>query len=111
MADIDPKFYDDAEMLALQIVRECAKENYSGARSEEMYAKVYDELLVPLIERHGGHGALGLVIAMGRLAANTWSAVLENRLGHFPTEDEILAELDSFEMHKLDQQQEDEEDL
>lgn len=88
------------------------QENYSReTSSSEMYTTVHLDLLVPFIERHGGHGVLGLIIAMGRLTASTWSVVLDRRLGHFPTEDEMLAELDSFEMSKLDQQQGDEEDL
>jgi hypothetical protein len=91
MTEIDPKFCDDAEMLALQVVRECARENYSReTSSSEMYTTVHLDLLLPFIERHGGHGVLGLIIAMGRLTASTWSVVLDRRLGHFPTKTRCL---------------------
>jgi hypothetical protein len=51
-----------------------------------------------------------LAAAVGRLAVTTWMIALKNRLGHYPSPEEWAAELDSFEMLKLSQQQDDEDD-
>src|SRR5260221_2134250 len=93
--------YDDAELMAIQVVKECARESYAtAARSGEVVS-----LVMQFYEQHGSDGMHGLVVALGRLAANSYSVVLSQRLGHFPTQDEMLAELDSFEMHKIEQHQ------
>ncbi len=94
-------YYDDAELMAIQVVKECARENYATeGRSKEI-----PDLVMQFYRQHGSNGMHALVIALGRLAATSWTAALHDRLGHFPSEDEMLAELDSFEMHKIDQHQ------
>jgi hypothetical protein len=104
--------YDDAELTALQVVREAVAESYDG---EGHTAKVL-EIIKPYVEKHrtadgDATAVVGLVVALGRLAETTWSVVLHNQLGHYPTEQEFAARLDSFELHKLEQHQDPEDPI
>jgi hypothetical protein len=104
--------YDDAELLALRVVCEAVAEKITGeGRSEQVH-----EALVPYLQKYRTgysdmNAVLGLVVALGRLAETTWEAVLQQRLGHYPTEGDWAAELESFEVHKLMQHQDPEDPI
>ena len=103
---MDMEIYNDAELTALQVVREAVTEAYSGAgRTAQVF-----EAIRPYVEKYrsedGDNGAVtGLVVALGRLAETAWTLVLRERLGHYPTQEEMLTELESFELHKIEQHQ------
>lgn len=104
---MDMKIYDDAELTALQVVREAVTDGYSGAgRTAQVF-----EAIKPYVEKYrneddgDGSAVAGLVVALGRLARTAWSVVLHERLGHYPTQEEMLAELERFELYKIEQHQ------
>jgi hypothetical protein len=73
--------YDDAELVALQVVREAIKENYSDSGSSRA---IWDRV-TPYVEKYAADGPeavnaaiLGLVAALGRLTTVHWSVVLSN---------------------------------
>jgi hypothetical protein len=103
---------DDAELLALRVVCEAVAEKITGeGRSEQVH-----DALVPYLQKHRTgyidmNAVLGLVVALGRLAETTWTAALKQRLGHYPTNGDWAAELESFELHKLKQHQDPEDPI
>jgi hypothetical protein len=97
--------YDDAELAALEVVREAVMEFYGEPRSAEIL-----EAAMPLVEKHDIKGMQALIVALARLTANTWIVQQQCKQGispNFPTEEEMLAALESFELHKLEQHEED----
>jgi hypothetical protein len=95
--------YDDAELVALQVVREAISEETAAAGYS--YTEAVTQHLLAMQERQGDATAVAVTAALGRLVTTAWSAVLHDRLGHYRSPEEMLAEVDSFEMHKMEQHQ------
>jgi hypothetical protein len=100
--------YDDAELVALQMVREAVLED--GAPPEHSYSAKVLERLIEMQERHGSPTHIAVPAALARLVVVAWSAALTSRLGHLPSQEEMLAEVDRFEMHKIEQHQAERDD-
>ena len=103
-------FYDDAELAAIQVLRESAEEHYDR-QAVDRVGKIASGITMPLYEQHGSEGLHALIIALGRQWATSWTAALEKRLGHYPSREEMLTEIDSYEMYKIEQHVTEEEDL
>ena len=89
--------YGDAELLAIQIVREAAAE-WSFAPDYSL-AKLVNDHLLAFQEQHGCDGAIvGLVVALSRLSALFLA-------GQGVPQEGIPGFLDDFEMHKVEQHQ------
>ena len=89
--------YDDAELLAIQIVREAAAE-WSSASDYSLSTLINDHLLA-FQEQHGTNGAIvGLVVALSRMSALFLAGRPVSREG-------IPGFLDDFELGKVEQHQ------
>ncbi len=95
-------FYDDAELTAVRMLRLAVEEHYllgSESRSVAM-----SDVVVDIFEQHGQDGIKGLAVALARFGGNavTYAAKLQ---GVTPAQ-----WLDQWEMHKLEQHQQEQDD-
>jgi hypothetical protein len=102
-----PAIYDDAELTALAVVRAAVAESFTGGSCGPAVL----EAMRSYLEKYGTYqdgdvtAMIALTAALGRLAGTAWLVAAERRLGRFPSRDEMLAELDSFELGMLEQHQ------
>ncbi len=98
--------YDDADLTALAVVREAVAESFTDENCGPAVLEVMRLYLEKYrTDEHGGGAVPALVIALGRLTGALSLVVVEKRLGRFPSQDEMLAELDRYELWMLEQQQ------
>lgn len=89
--------YDDAELLAIQIIRDAAAE-WSASPDYSLSQLINDHLL-GFQAQHGTDGAVaGLVVALARFAA-------VSLIGKTGSSANAAAFLDDFELHKIEQHQ------
>jgi hypothetical protein len=98
------EIYRDARLLAIAAIREAALEfDDTEGHTRQIY-----ERAAPYVEKwsstedDSSAALLALIVAMARLAFVHWRSTLELRLGHVPSQEETLADLDRWEMGDLE---------
>jgi hypothetical protein len=93
-------FYDDAELAAVAILRLAHSENDDGSsRSAEIH-----DVLYRLFEQHGANGIDALVLVLGRHLAAAFLTIAHEQ------QRPVEQLLDEWEMHKLTQPFEEDDD-